>query len=706
MVGRDCNCDQSIGAIVVLAVTFWRHLSFASRFSLFSHAKLPCRQRNLCRHISVAKRLFAAEWISPISAKGSSVRAYFFRTERQQLPKVMCFAFASLICLSCLAWGGKFYTSGLQTADVPVKPFVHADKNPVHAFPEAFPMQVAVYLTAPDQEILGLLHALREMGIPFFVTTDLNRALQHPLLIIYPTAAGTTFTPAQIQSLTRYVSSGKSVFAVNIFAGGLRDLFGFTDYTPSRRRYFVNFAADADPALRYINRPEELQTRLGDPHAGDIYWTNGYASDGSSQVIARFDDGSAAVLRRKVGSGFAYLAGLSLEDAVLRSQLGRHYQAPRHYVNAFEPGADVWLLFLRAWYESREPDAVRLSTIPDGQSSVLLLSHDVDWENSFAPMLDYARMESQHHARSSFMIQTNYVTDYSSRSFFYGENLEYLKQVYALGSSIGSHSVIHSMGFNHFSLGTGDETFATYRPANTGRETATGADVFGEVRVSKELIDGLLTGHQTILFRSPGLRIPEALPEALQRCGYFFDSSFTADDVLSNFPYPLPLGLGFEEESGIDEFPIAIEDTEPPPALPLPQRVPQALEVIRGNAENEAINVVLIHSNEAGAKLHAEEQILEQLPPTVTATDLLSYAEFWRARNLLRWSFTPEKNSVALSVQADAPVAGITFEFQRAIAAVSSDSGAAATVLPDHRRIVLPPLSAGQSLQLHVTYAQ
>lgn len=472
---------------------------------------------------------------------------------------------------------------------------------------------------------------------------------------------------------------------------------------------FTAASCGPDPSLVYINRPEELQTRLGDPHAGNIYWTNGYISDGSAQVLARFEDGSAAVLCKTTGKGVAYLSGVSLRDAVLRSQVDRDYDAQRHYVNAFEPGADVWLLFLRAWYESHEPGAIRLSTIPNGQSSVVLFSHDVDWENSFDPMLEYARMEMQHHARSSFMIQTNYVTDYSSRAFFYGRNLADLKQVYEWGSSIGSHSVIHSMGFNHFSLGTGDETFAAYRPANTGRETATNADTFGEVRVSKELIDGLLAGHHTILFRSPGLRIPDALPEALQRCGYLFDSSFTADDVLSNFPYSLPLGLGFDEDSGIDEFPITIEDTEPPPALPLPQRVPQALEVIRANAENEAINVVLIHSNEAGAKLRAEEQIIEQLPPTITATDLLSYAEFWRARNLLHWSFAPEGNSAAnLTVQSDTPAAGITLEFQRQIDSVSTDSkivGQAPALLPDHHRIVFPVLG-GSALHLRVTYAR
>ncbi|MGC1105290.1 MAG: hypothetical protein WA876_02015 [Candidatus Acidiferrales bacterium] len=611
----------------------------------------------------------------------------------------------------------RFHTAGLQTADVPVAPLVHSNTNPMQVFPEAFPMQVAVYFTVPKQGILGLIHSLREMGIPFFVTTDLDRALRHPLLIIYPTADGSTFTAAQVRALTQYVSSGGSIFAVDIFAGGLRDLFGFRAYTPSQRRYFVNFVPNSDPAVRYINRPEELQTRLGDPHAGNIYWTNAYTSDGTSQVLARFDDGSPAVLRKTTGKGVAYLSGVSFWDAVLRSQVARHYEAERHYVNAFEPGADVWMLLLRAWYESREPGAIRLSGIPDGQNSVLLLSHDVDWENSFDPMLAYARMEMQHHTHSTFMIQTNYVTDYSSRAFFYGKNIADLKQLYAWGFSIGAHSVIHSEGFNHFSLGTGNETFSNYRPSNTGKDTAIDADVFGEVRVCKELIDGQLPGHHTILFRSPGLRIPRGLPEALQRCGYQFDSSFTADDVLSNFPYALPLGLGFEEDSGIDEFPIAIEDTEPPPAPPLPQRVPQALEVIRANAENEAINVVLIHSNEAGAKLRAEQQILEQLPPGVTATDLLSYAEFWRARNRLRWSVTSAKNSPAIilavqaDAQADAPVSGITFEFQRTIASVAADPAArgvapiAATLLPDRHRIVLPVLNAGATLRFRILYS-
>ena len=112
-----------------------------------------------------------------------------------------------------------------------------------------------------------------------------------------------------------------------------------------------------------------------------------------------FDDGSAALLTNSVGKGRVYLLGLSLLDVVLRSQNNRDYEAQRHYVNAFEPGADVWLLILRAWYENYGKDWVRLATIPGGQRSALLLSHDVDWENSFAPGLDFARIEKANSAK-------------------------------------------------------------------------------------------------------------------------------------------------------------------------------------------------------------------------------------------------------------------------------------------------------------------
>lgn len=588
----------------------------------------------------------------------------------------------------------------LHAAHVPVHALIHQQEDPTVAFPELFPLQIAVYWSKTDDDILGLVHALREMGIPFFVTRDLGRALQHRLVILYPSVDAHTFTESQIGELTQHVERGGSIFAVNVFAGALQELFGFRGFAPSRRRYRVDFLAGSDPIVRYLNRPEEREVRLGDPKYGDIFWTNGYTPANAANTLARFEDGTAALLQNRVGKGSAFLCGVSLLDVVLRNQINRDFDAERHYVNAFEPGGDVWLLLLRAWYESAEPDAIRLGTIPDGQSSVLLLSHDVDWENSFARALDFARMEKEHHASSTFFIQTKYVSDYNSRAFFFGTDLENLRELSAQRFSIGSHSIIHSRGFNHFKLGNGTENFGSYRPHATGFDTASGATVFGEVIASKQLLDGELTGQKTTFFRAGHLRVPPTLPEALQRAGYQFDSSFTADDVLSNFPYALPLGLGFAEDSGLYEFPVTFEDEELPP---LPQRIDKALDVIRANAENGAINVILIHSNESKTKLPAEEMILNELPPGVTATDMLTFAQFWRARDHFRWSAdTPaHSDDPILRFETEEPVSGLTFEFQHPISRVDGN----ARLLPDLHRIVLPYLKPGDELSLRIHYS-
>ena len=631
----------------------------------------------------------------------ASLKDYRFSMTKKRSVTILCLAVVAAVSWVFFHRAGAGGIKSLRTAEVPVLPLHHLLADPALTFPESFPMQVAVFWSKPDEGMLGLVHALREMGIPFFVTRDLDQALRHPLVIVYPSADGRTLNDDQVTKLARHVTNGGSLLSFNVSAGALRPLFGFREMVPSRRRHRVLFDASTDPIEKYLNRPEEREVQLGNPKFDDIFWTSGYTPDDTSETLARFEDGTSAVLCKKTGEGTAYVFGLSLQDAVLRNQVDRDYEAQRHYVNAFEPGADVWLLMLRAWYESTQADAVRLATIPDAKDSVLLLSHDVDWENSFAPMLDFAAMEEKHHAKSTFFIQTKYVSDANSAAFFFGKDLDDLEKLYSLGFSIGSHSIIHSRAFNKFELGTGTETLATYNPRGTGFESATGATVFGEVRVSKELLDGQLPGQQTVFFRSGHLRVPPTMPEALQRCGYLFDSSFTAPDVLTNFPYSLPLGLDFDEDSGLFEFPLTFEDEEAPR---LDQRVASALEVIRANAENGAISVILIHSNDATYKLKAEEDLLDHLPDGVTATDMLSFARFWRGRDRVKWTIAAEKaaSDVRLNVIAEEPLEGLTFEFRHHVKSVRGEAALAAS----GRQIVLRPLKAGENLSLEIRYGE
>ena len=592
-------------------------------------------------------------------------------------------------------------TPRLRTVELALLPLAHPDVDPGQEFPESFPLQVAVLWTPTEEgpkTPLAIVHVLRGMGIPFFVTRNLKQALQHRMVILYPEVGPQTFTEAQAQELITFVKQGGNILAQNVYWGGLKPLFGFRDFTPSRKRHRLVFTSTTDTVTRYLNRPEEREISLGSQDVPEVIWSNGYAAEAGTEVLARFEDGSAALLSNSVGKGKVYLLGLSLVDAVLRCQDNRDFEAQRHYVNEFEPGADVWLLVVRAWYEGYAKDWVRLATIPDGQRSVVLLSHDVDWENSFKPGLDFVRMEKANQASSTFFVQTKYVDDANSKAFFFGPDLTILRELKEQGSSIGSHSIIHSRGFNKFDLGTGHEDYSTYRPRGLGFDTASGATVFGEVRVSKELLDGEVPGQATIFFRAGHLRVPPSLAEALVRSGYQFDSSFTADDVLSNFPYALPLDLGFEEDSGIYEFPVTIEDEEAPGYA---KRVPQALEVIRANAENGAISVVLVHSNESKTKAAAEEEMLRQLPNDIGKMDMLSFAKFWRARDRLQWRVVSASSSTAvLEITSQEPATGLTFEFQRPVATVTEG----AAVSADRRRIVLPELKPGQSISLRVTY--
>jgi len=600
-----------------------------------------------------------------------------------------------------VAWRMHHSTPRLHAVQLAVLPLAHTAVDPTQEFPESFPLQVAVLWTPTEdgpKTPIAIVHVLREMGIPFFVTRNLKQALQHRMVILFPEVGPRTFTLAQAQELIAFVKQGGNIFAQNVYWGGLKPLFGFRDFTSSRQRHRLVFRAAPDPVTKYLNRPEEREISLGNQNVPEVIWSNGYTAEAGTEVRARFEDGSAALLSNSVGKGKAYLLGLSLVDAVLRCQDNRDFEAQRHYVNEFEPGADVWLLVVRGWYEGYAKDWVRLATIPDGQRSVVLLSHDVDWENSFKPGLDFVRIEKANQASSTFFIQTKYVDDSNSKAFFFGPDVTVLRELKQQGSSIGSHSIIHSRGFNKFDLGTGHEDYSTYQPRGLGFDTASGATVFGEVRVSKELLDGEVPGQETIFFRAGHLRVPPTLAEALVRSGYQFDSSFTADDVLSNFPYALPLGLGFEEDSGIYEFPVTIEDEEAPGYA---KRVPQALEVIRANAENGAISVVLVHSNESETKAAAEGGMLRQLPNDIGKMDMLSFAKFWRARDRLQWRVVSASSSTAvLQITSQEPVTGLTFEFQRPVATVTEG----AAVSADQRRIVLPELKPGQPISLRVTY--
>jgi hypothetical protein len=497
------------------------------------------------------------------------------------------------------------------------------------------------------------------------------------------------------------VEDGGTIFAQNVFAGSVKSLFGFREFSPSRGRHWVNFQAANDVVFRYLDRPEEKKVRLGSEKIREIFWTNGYSPDPSAKVLATFEDGTAAVLSKASGKGRVYLTGVGLDDVTVRNQSNRDFEAQRRYVNAFEPGTDVWMLILRAWYEAYTPNWIRLATIPDGKRSVLLLSHDLDSEASVPSTGDYMAMEQRSGSTSTLFMQMKYVDDSVGPALLSARNLEFLRKAKSEGFELGSHSVSHALTFNKFPKGTGLEIYRDYHPRIAwGSKDYSDGTVFGEVRVSKQLLDGEIPGQHTIFFRAGHLRVPPALPEALERCGYEFDSSFTAGDVLTNFPYSLSLELGMTEDTRIYEFPVTMEDEEAPG---LAGHIDSDLTVIEANADNGAISVLLVHPNDPGNKVPAEEAIIRRLPAGVGTSDLAAFARYWRARDHVRWLIQSSRDplELTLKVRAAEIVNGLTFEFQRQIA--KADGIGSLRVEP--HRLILPVLRVGQEVVLRIRYA-
>ncbi|HKO04333.1 MAG TPA: hypothetical protein VJW51_06275, partial [Candidatus Acidoferrales bacterium] len=112
------------------------------------------------------------------------------------------------------AWMKYHNEHHLLVADVPVRPvasLLGATVNPEEVHPERFPMQVAVVRTATGETLLPVEHALGQMGIPYFVTRNLQQALRHPLVVLYPGVDAKTFTAGELGQIRRHVEAGGSV---------------------------------------------------------------------------------------------------------------------------------------------------------------------------------------------------------------------------------------------------------------------------------------------------------------------------------------------------------------------------------------------------------------------------------------------------------------------------------------------------------------
>ncbi len=490
---------------------------------------------------------------------------------------------------------------------------------------------IAIVLKERDSSWLGLVHGFKSIGIPFQIVSTVAEAVQHKVVLVYPTLTGGNTAAEDLQKLAAHVHSGGTLIGFSVIGGGMPEVFGFGSSEEVLLR--KNVQLQSSPLTAGLIDEEVAATiKLGaaeDKQDGMPVTTYQLPK---WPALALFDDGSAAITGNSYQSGkvtgHAYAFGLDLGHFILRAENGRFTGVAATYVNEYQPQVDTFLRLLVAIYRQGEPDAIVLSPTPHNREFSGLITHDIDFTRSMTNIPAYMEMETANHVKATYFVQTKYVKDYSDDVFLTRANVSILKAMQAQQMEIASHTVAHAKMFSTMPPGSGEEQYPAYQPFVKNYDTVKDGSIMGELRVSKFLLESL-TPTQIVSFRPGHLSLPKSLPQMLVANGYHYSSSITANQALTHLPYRLMDDRAYGSEVNAWEFPVTIEDE----AGRLGDRFAAAVAVTEHIARYRGLVNILIHTDMLDHKLEFERRYLELFSKRAWFDTVQGYGQWWEARD-------------------------------------------------------------------------
>lgn len=516
------------------------------------------------------------------------------------------------------------------------------------------PSRLAVFVTRNNLRWLPLTQGLQGIGIPITVTTDWNEAQKHKVILLYPMPAAPSASPAQLAAFSDHIERGGTLIGISVHGDGLPAPFGFRIAKPSNR--FGSFIFSEIGQTRFgFDHPNETTVLLAKPGQRSPMESFGFF-DPQGDVLARYQDGTPALIERRAGQGRAIALGIDLGNLAHIAYANLDPGLERSYVNGYEPTLDVFLRMIRQIYREGEPLGVVLGPVPQGKALPIIWTHDIDYAGSLGNAAQFAEWAKSRGFRSTFFVQTKYVRDAHDEAFFNQKNLPLIKRLADMGMEIGSHSVAHSRAFWDFQIGSGSERYPIYQPFNHSAQRTSGGSLLGELRISRFLLQQLVTPEPVVSFRPGYLANPSNAPQAISAAGYRFCSTVTANNSLTHFPFPLSLSRQSRAPLPLVEIPVSVEDEEEPPLL---KRLDKTEALAERLARYGAPLVVLIHPNETGGKLEFERRLSTRFADRAWFGALGDFGSWWmtRAGTTVDVQTNGEEREVGITLPA--PISGL-----------------------------------------------
>ena len=492
--------------------------------------------------------------------------------------------------------------------------------------------RLCVYLRDTNSFWLGLVHGLISHSIPFRVTTNIDEAILHKVILAYPGLTSQKMDLGSFKKLRDFVKNGGTLIGFNLFSPSLWELFGIGGAEVNSKRDRIHIHSEISPLVDFAKDPLERTIRIGNfkvsPDALESYGYSGL----EYRPLATFSDGTGAVTQKIYNKGVTYAFGVDLGFFTLICHTNLDAQFRNTYVNGFEPTLDVLYRIIKNIYLKHCSIPVFPGLVPQNKYVAISVTHDVDTHTSIPNQLVYAEIEQRNNTRATYFIQAKYIKDGQDEALLRTDYLPYYYAIKNMGMEIGSHSVSHTPFFKHIPIGTGDETYPDYQPYFVTGFSCFNETVLGELRVSKFLLDEVLHNN-TVSFRTGFLGRSETMYPALEATGYKYASCVTANDVMTHMPFQLSYDVAYDSQLEVFEFPITIEDEGEPP---MNQRISAAIFLTDKIAPYGGLINILIHPNEIKIKTEFLEGYLEHFRDIAWLGPMGEYGEWWVAKSKMQ----------------------------------------------------------------------